>query len=66
VIAALISYLKRKQTGQWGTPKVSDKFNIGYGVIAIITLQGIIFPLFGISVLIIILTEYLKNRFSQS
>ena len=61
-MAALISYLKRKQTGHWGTPKVPAKFKVGYGVIVIIIILGIIFPLFGMSVLIIAFVEFLRER----
>ncbi|NMH89630.1 PepSY-associated TM helix domain-containing protein [Flavivirga algicola] len=64
-IAALISYIKRKPTKKWGTPKVPTRFKAGYGVIALIVLLGIVFPLFGASVLIIVLVEYFRNRKKQ-
>ena len=35
-IAGLVSYLKRKEKGKWGTPKVSKQFKAGYGIIGII------------------------------
>lgn len=56
-LAALVSYLKRKQVGDWGVPKVPKKFKVGYGIIAIIVVLGLCFPLFGISVLLIVLME---------
>ncbi len=61
-IAALLSYLKRKQKGKWGTPKVPEQFKVGYGIIAIIVLLGIVFPLFGASVLLIVLVEWFRNK----
>ncbi|MDO6759707.1 PepSY domain-containing protein [Tamlana sp. 2_MG-2023] len=61
-LAGLISYLKRKEKGKWGTPKVSAKFKVGYGVVAVVILLAIIFPLFGISVALIALYEFFKNK----
>lgn len=58
-LAALVSYLKRKQVGDWGVPKVPKKFKAGYGIIAMIVVLGICFPLFGVSVLLIALMESL-------
>ncbi|MEC3906232.1 PepSY domain-containing protein [Tamlana sp. 2201CG12-4] len=61
-IIGLVSYLKRKEAGTWGTPKVPAKFKAGYGIIAIIILLGIIFPLFGFSAILITLVELLRGR----
>lgn len=61
-IAGLISYLKRKQKGDWGTPKVPLSFKVGYGIIVIIIVLGIVFPLFGVSALIVTLVEFLRNK----
>lgn len=60
--AALISYLKRKEKGKWGAPKVPLQFKTGYGILGIIILLGIIFPLFGASVLLIFLIEFLRKK----
>ncbi len=65
-IAALVSYLKRKETGKWGTPKVPAKFNVGYGIVALIVLLGVIFPLFGLSVIAIIVVEFLRKQKTQN
>lgn len=65
-IAGMLSYLKRKSKGQWGTPKVNAKFKIGYSIIIIIGLLGIIFPLFGLSILVIMLLEFFKTKFKQT
>ncbi len=61
-IAALLSYLKRKASGKWGTPKVPAQFKVGYAILAIITVLGIIFPLFGISVLCIFIIEFFRKK----
>ncbi|PKV50317.1 putative iron-regulated membrane protein [Aquimarina sp. MAR_2010_214] len=65
-IAALVSYLLRKRKGSWGTPKVPAAFKIGYGVIILIGILAIVFPVFGISLLLIIGTEYLRNKIKKS
>jgi len=61
-IAALVSYLKRKEKGKWGTPKVPAQFKATYGIVSIIILLGIIFPLFGASVLLIVLVEFFRKK----
>jgi uncharacterized iron-regulated membrane protein len=61
-IAALVSYLKRKPKGQWGTPKVPAQFKVGYGVLVTIAILGIVLPLFGISVLVLVMVDYLKPK----
>ncbi|OEK09704.1 peptidase [Flavivirga aquatica] len=61
-IAGLVSYLKRKPEGKWGTPKVPAQFKVGYAIVAIIVILGIVFPLFGISVLLITIFEFLRER----
>ena len=61
-IAALVSYLKRKPKGQWGTPKVPAQFKVGYGVLVTIAILGIVLPLFGISVLVLAMVDYLKPK----
>ncbi|WP_147677036.1 PepSY-associated TM helix domain-containing protein [Algibacter pacificus] len=61
-IAALISYLKRKEPGKWGTPKVPKSFKVGYGVVALILVLGMVFPLFGASIILIYLIEILRNK----
>lgn len=61
-LAALVSYLKRKEKGKWSTPKVPAQFKTGYGIIGIIVLLSIIFPLFGGSILLIVLVEFLRKK----
>ncbi len=61
-IAALISYLKRKKAGVWGVPKVPKPFKMGYGVMLLIAVLGIVFPLFGVSAIVIAGVEFLFNK----
>lgn len=65
-ISALVSYIMRKRKGDWGVPKVPVTFKIGYGVITLIGILAIVFPLFGISLLLIIGTEYLRKKIKKS
>ncbi|TPN85221.1 PepSY-associated TM helix domain-containing protein [Aquimarina algicola] len=59
--AALVSFLIRKRKGSWGVPKVPHTFNIGYGIVTIIGILAVVFPLFGASVLILLLIELIKK-----
>ena len=52
--AGLVSYLIRRPKGRWGLPKVPSDFTVGYGLIAIIVVAGVMFPLFGASVVLIV------------
>lgn len=61
-VAALVSYIKRKPKGQWGTPKVPTAFKAGYGIFGLIIILGIVFPLFGISVIGITVIEYFRAK----
>ncbi|MEW7291399.1 PepSY-associated TM helix domain-containing protein [Aquimarina sp. 2304DJ70-9] len=60
-ISALISYVLRKRKGSWGVPKVPITFKVGYGIIAIIGILALIFPLFGASLLVILIFDYIRN-----
>ncbi len=61
-VSGIVSYLLRKRKGKWGVPKVPENFNIGYGIISIVLLLGIVFPLFGISIIVIFLIELLRKK----
>jgi len=61
-IAALVSYLKRRPENGWGIPKVPKSFKVGYSVIAIILILGIVFPLFGVSIVLITLIDLLRIK----
>lgn len=61
-ISAITSYLLRKRKDSWGVPKVPKQFKLGYGIIGILILLSIIFPLFGLSLIPIIIIEVLKTK----
>ena len=61
-VAGLLFYLKRKQKGDWGVPKVPETLKISYGIIICIVVLGVLFPLFGTSVLLMFLWEYFKTK----
>ncbi|GGX31477.1 PepSY-associated TM helix domain-containing protein [Aquimarina muelleri] len=61
-ISALLSYTMRKRKGNWGTPKVPTSFTVGYGIIIVLVILTLVFPLFGVSLLFIIGIEYLLNK----
>ncbi len=61
-ISALVSYLKRKQKGNWGVPLVPEQFKAGYGIVIILGILSIVFPLFGISLLCILLFDFIKKK----
>lgn len=56
-VSALVSYVMRKRKGAWGVPQVPDTFRAGIVVYLVILGLGIIFPLFGISALLIVISE---------
>ena len=60
--AALVSYMIRKRKGNWGVPKVPKDFNVGYGIVILLLLLAIIFPLFGISLLLLWGWEMLSRK----
>lgn len=64
-VSALFSYMYRKQQGNWGIPKVSKKFSVDKGIIAILILLGIIFPLFGVSLVLIIFVDFLTPKLTR-
>jgi uncharacterized iron-regulated membrane protein len=61
-LSGFLSYINRKVKGKIGTPKPPKNFSVGFGVIFIIILLSVLFPLFGASVLLILLGEYLFKR----
>ncbi len=66
-LSAMVSYILRKQKGNWGVPKVPKSFVVSYGLIALLIVLGLIFPLFGISLIILFLYEkFGKKRISTT
>lgn len=64
-LAAILSYFSKKPKNKWIIPKVPRSFNVTPGLVVLIVLLGLLFPLFGISVLIIVFLEKIK-KFRQS
>jgi len=61
-LASLTSYLIRKPKGDWGLPQAPKNFKIGFPVLTIIGLLAIVFPVFGASViLILVMTGLMKS-----
>lgn len=64
-IAGLVSYLKRKSKGSWSLPDNKKPLSPGYGVIALISALAIALPMFGASLLIIVLSKKTMHLFSK-
>jgi len=60
-ITALWSYLQRKRKNSWGIPATPDHYNVGVGIMVLIGLLSILLPLFGVSVLLILIIERVFN-----
>ncbi|MBE7687273.1 PepSY domain-containing protein [Tenacibaculum finnmarkense genomovar ulcerans] len=60
-IASVFAYVLRKRKNNWGIPKVPAQFQIGKAVLILLVLLSILFPLFGLSVLLIIIYEKIKR-----
>lgn len=60
-IAAIFSYLYRKSKNNWSIPKSPKQFKLGKGIIFVIVLFGIIFPLFGVSLVLILFYNFLTS-----
>lgn len=61
-ISAIISYILRKKFDRWGIPKVPASFNVDKGIIGILVVLGILFPLFGMSLIVIVLFDFINSR----
>lgn len=59
-LAGTISYLKRKNKGDWSIPKVPSRFNVDAFLVVFIIFLGLLFPLFGASIVLIWLYEQRK------
>ncbi|MBQ4805597.1 PepSY domain-containing protein [Aquimarina sp. MMG015] len=64
-VSAILSYLLRKRKKSWGVPKVPSSFKVGYGIIILLILLSLVFPLFGASLLLILGMEYLRKKQSR-
>ncbi|CAL2106985.1 Uncharacterized iron-regulated membrane protein [Tenacibaculum sp. 190524A02b] len=61
-LAAIISYLYRKPKDGFGVPKVSKGFKLSTAFVVLIGLVAIVLPLFGVSLVLLIIYEYLKKK----
>lgn len=59
--AGLASYLLRKPSGRWGIPIVPEQFQVGKILFVSILFLGVIFPLLGLSLIVLWLLETLKR-----
>lgn len=60
--SALVSYILRKNKGNWGVPKVPSQFRVGYGIVIALVLLCIVFPLFGLSILLLFGWEMIRKK----
>jgi len=61
-IAGLLSYIYRKKPGSWSIPKTPSNFKVGYGVLILIIILGVIFPLFGLSLILILISNLITKK----
>lgn len=59
--AGLVSYLLRKPSGRWGIPAVPVQFKAGKVIFCLILFLGVLFPLFGLSLLLLSSTLLFKK-----
>ncbi|MFB1036038.1 MAG: hypothetical protein QMC38_11900 [Sinobacterium sp.] len=65
-VAGLVSYLMRKPQGNWGVPTLPSGFNVDKLLLVLIIFLGGLFPMFGISLIIIFTWGKLKKlKFSN-
>lgn len=59
--AGLVAYVIRKPKGRWGLPDVPDDFRASRGVLFMIAVLAVLFPLFGASVIVLWAYEGLRG-----
>jgi len=64
-IAGIVSYYLRKAKNDFSIPAVPIQFKVGKGIIVILLFLCVFFPLFGMSVLLIVIFEFLKKYLFQ-
>ena len=60
--AGLVSYLYRKKKGSWSIPQAPQAFKVDKVIVAMVLCLGLLFPMFGISLLIIWLWEHRPHQ----
>ncbi|WP_299155875.1 PepSY domain-containing protein [uncultured Tenacibaculum sp.] len=61
-VAAILSYVLRKKKGSLGIPKVPNSFKVEPIIFVLLLLLGVILPLFGISLLVIVAFEFISKK----
>ena len=61
-LGAIFSYAYRKPADALGIPKVPNNYKLSIGIISTIVLLGIVFPLFGISILLIFIIQFIFKK----
>lgn len=61
-LSAVFSYLKRKPKENFRLPSTPKDLKLGVGLITMISILGLILPLFGISLIFIVLTTAIKRK----
>lgn len=64
-VAGLLSYLFRKPSSGWGIPKTPSNFVAGKFIIVMIIALGVLLPLFGLSVIVILALQFLWSLFNR-
>lgn len=60
-LASVVAYLKRKPANNWAIPKVPARFHVDKMLLCLILFLAILFPLFGLSALLIALGKKVKT-----
>lgn len=60
-VGGFVSYLMRRPAGQFGVPKVPESFKASRFVVGLIIFLGFLFPMFGLSIVIIVLIQWLLS-----
>lgn len=64
--AGLISYLIRKPVGKWGLPEVPEKWQLSSSVVVLVVGLGVLFPMFGGSLILLFLLDTIQNKVSRN
>lgn len=59
--SALVSYLRRKPENSWGLPSVPVSFRVNFLLLLIIAVLAIVLPMFGLSIVVLLLLTQLKK-----
>lgn len=61
-IGAIVSYVLRKPENKIGIPKVSNSFKVKPVILVLLLLLGLLLPLFGISLFIIVIFQFFNRK----